>query len=47
MTVFTPRFHQAHPQPLTLADALISALRSPDYAAPVLRPIADELEAQK
>jgi hypothetical protein len=34
-------------QSLTVAAALILALRSPDHAAPVLRPIADELEARK
>lgn len=31
----------------TITAALISALRSPDHAAPVLCPIADELEARK
>lgn len=34
-------------QARTIAAALIAALRSPRYAAPVLRPIADELEARK
>lgn len=47
MNALAPRFPQTYTQPVSAADALISALRSPKHAAPVLRPIADELEARK
>jgi hypothetical protein len=42
-TQSTAPIHSAAP----VGDALIWALRSPAHAAPVLRPIADELEARR
>lgn len=47
MTYFSPRRPQTYAQPVSVAEDLISALRSPAHAAPVLRPIADELEARR
>ncbi len=47
MNAHSPRRPQTYAQPVSVADALISALRSPAHAAPVLRPIADELEARR
>lgn len=47
MAIGSRRYPQTYTQPVTVADALIRALRSPQHAAPVLRPIADELEARR
>lgn len=45
MEALAPTYPTTYAQPVKLADALIAALRSPEHAAPVLRPVADELEA--
>lgn len=47
MNAFAPLNPPTYAQPVTLADALVSALRSPALASPKLRPIADELEARR
>ena len=46
-TPFIPEVHRPVAGVVPIADALISALRSPAFASPKLRPIADELEARK
>ena len=47
MTTRPARYPQPYAQPVKAVDALILALRSPVHASPKLRPIADELEANR
>ena len=47
MTVFAPLNPPTYAQPVTVADALIRALRMPSLASPVLRSVADAMEARR